>query len=178
MDVFEESYQNIKWDLLSVYKSEYILIYVIGIMWLIGLISGYAGFASTMIGILIWFGSIIYGIYMLDILFGARYSEIFVDLKYKAVRIIISLLLFSILYFVSDVQIGIFLILLLLGVVWRLDSRIWAVFAMGSLFWVIMMLLFDMQWRAEAIAVWLYYFLVISVVCGLIWGGKNKSEEI
>lgn len=174
MDVFEESYQNIKWDLLSVYKSEYILIYIMGIMWIIWVTSWYLGFRFSILWLIIGFGSVIYGVYILDVLFDEWSRDVFDYIWYKYIRVIANLILcWIIFYFVHDVQVKLFLMLLVSGLIWKVDSRIWAVFALCALTRVIMMLLFDLQTKAESMAVWLYYFLVISVVCGLVWGERK-----
>ena len=173
MDIFGQSYDKIVWDLRDVYKSDYTYIYIIGMVWLTWLLSWYFGILGVL-GLFVWFGTVIYGIYMIDIIWTDRYDHILPSINYKIIRWVISVILvWSIFYFLENIQSKIFLSLLVLWILRNIDSRIWAVLALWSLIWIILMLLVKLDWKAEILAVWLYYFLVISVFCGLF----EKNEE-
>lgn len=166
MEIRNKFYQDTKNDLTSIIKSQFLIIYIFAFIWTSGL--GIAYFWNFS---LLW----ILGVLIMRIAIYVI-NEIFVDyqnttrpkIQKKPIRLAISLVLLALFFYLSkDISVSVFLSLFALNIIWKIDNRVAAVCALANLLLIIIFLMIGFEDKAEILAIWLYYFLVISVIAWL-----------
>ena len=176
MDIFQKIYFDTIKDFWSAKEYRFLgifLLWLAGFAWLMFWYFWVLVFAGIAIGIISWICFC-----MIIIIIEEYQKDFWPKITKKPLRLIVSLIIMVIVFWViDDMTSRIFLILLSWGIIWQIDNRVAASIALWILALIIVLLIFGFEEKANILAIWLYYFLVISVISSILQN-TNKSDNI